>query len=211
MPISQARRLTGVLLVALLIAGAVPASATSMLHRNVVDLIDLSQHILVGRVVAVSDCFENGVPFTEVTVSVDEAIKGTANSVYTFRQFGLRAPRVTESGRTYVAVSPDGWPRFETGEQVVLFLYKPASITGLRTTVGLLQGKFTLRNGKLENGIENQGLFRNVSAERSLLTPDESRMLEEDQGGLSRETFLSFVRKAVQDRWIERGKLDHVH
>ena len=38
-------------------------------------------------------------------------------------------------------------------------MYKPASITGFQTTVGLAQGKFVVRNGKVENIFANQGVL----------------------------------------------------
>ena len=36
--------------------------------------------------------------------------------------------------------APEGFPRFASGEQVLLFLYPQATKTGLRTTSGLIQG-----------------------------------------------------------------------
>jgi hypothetical protein len=201
-------------LLALLLAsslGAAPlAQATSMKHRTIVDLIDLSELIVVGEIVAVQDGFEGGVPHTEVTVQVSEALKGNAGGLYTFRQFGLRAPRDLSDGRTYVGVSPDGWPTFETGQEVVLFLYQKASKTGLRTTVGLLQGKFTKTNGRYVNGIENRDLFRHVSAAAGLLTAVEEKMLAHKEGPLPAETFVSLVRKAVRGHWVEERRLHRV-
>ena len=115
-----------------------------------------------------------------------------------------------EDGRTYLGVSPDGWPRFTTGEEVFLFLYKKASVTGLRTTVGLLQGKFTRSDGGFVNEIANRDLFKNVSVNPALLTPAEQKMLKTTRGALNPSTFVSFVRRAVENRWIENKKLDHV-
>ena len=206
----NAIKLIGVFLACFLGTGVLPAQGTSLKHRNVIDLITLSELILVGRVTAVFDDFENGVPYTEVTVAVGEVLKGNPGGVYTFRQFGLRSPRTEDNGYTYLGVSPQGWPRFETGEEVMLFLYKRASMTGFRTTVGLFQGKFNKKDGRFVNAIENLGLFRNVSVNPGLLTPIEEKMLTVKKGPVRAETFVSFVRTAVEQRWVESGKLGHV-
>lgn len=183
-----------------------PAQASSVLARTVVELIDLSEEIVSGEVISVRDGFDAaGVPFTEVTVAVDDVLKGQVGETYTFRQFGLLAPREMPDGTTYLGVSPDGWPRFKQDEKVVLFMYKPASQTGLRTTVGLFQGKFTLRDGVLENEYRNIGLFRDVRVDAEL-TGAESKMLV-SEGGVDPATFKTFVRKTVRNRWIETGRV----
>jgi hypothetical protein len=199
-----------VLVPVLLALGSASALATSMKHRDIVDLIGLSETILVGRVTRVTDGFQGGVPYTEITLDVSETVKGTAGATYTFRQFGLTAPRSLGNGRRYLGVSPDGWPRFAEGENVVLFLYKQAARTGLRTTVGLLQGKFLERDGRMVNGIENDGLFQDVRVKDSLLSPAEAKMLKRDGKPVPADALLSFVRKAVHGRWIEKKELDHV-
>jgi hypothetical protein len=202
--------LTALLVAACMGSTVQPASATSMLHRNIVDLIEISELIVTGTVVNISDGFGNGVPYTEVTVEVEESIKGNVPDIYSFRQFGLLEPRSVGNGLRYLGVSPDGWPRFETGEEVLLFLYKEASETGLRTTVGLFQGKFQKVNKQYENGIRNRGLFQDVSVGAGLLTPAEERMLEARGGPVRAATLTSFVRKAVRGRWVEERKLRHV-
>jgi hypothetical protein len=199
-----------VLVPVLLAVGRAPAFATSMTHQDIVDLIGLSEQILVGRVSRVTDGFQGGVPYTEVTLAVSETVRGTPGATYTFRQFGLAAPRSLGNGHRYLGVSPDGWPRFAEGEKVVVFLYKKGSQTGLRTTVGLLQGKFSEHDGRMANGVGNAGLFKGVRVPESLLSPAEAKMLRRDRGPVATDTFVSFVRKAVKGRWIETRELDHV-
>lgn len=194
---------------ALCLAGG-PAGATSVAHQDLVDLIHLSEVILAGRVTSVTDGFQGGVPYTEVTVAVDETFRGRVGPTYTFRQFGLDKPRSLGNGRRYLGISPDGWPRFAAGEKVFLFLYKPGATTGFRTTVGLLQGKFHEHNGRLVNGVDNENLFRNLTVSENLLTPAEAKMLKSRRGPVSADAFVSFVRKAVRNRWIETKVLDHV-
>ena len=205
-----APKLIAAFLICFLAFTAASVHATSMKHRNIVELISLSELILVGKVTSVTDGIEGGVPYTEITIIVSESVRGNIGSVYTFRQFGLLAPRDMGNGRTYVGLSPDGWPRFATGEKVMLFLYTKSDMTGLRTTVGLLQGKFTERRGRFVNGIDNQALFRNVSAAQGILNPAEEKLLKMREGSVAAETLVSFVRKAVQKRLVEDGKLEHV-
>jgi hypothetical protein len=107
---------TGLLLACALALWSPAAQATSMTRQNLADLIGLSELILVGQVTALTDGFEAGVPFTEVTVAVHESIRGETGPTYSFRQFGLLAPRDLGDGRRYLGVSPDGWPRFQVGE-----------------------------------------------------------------------------------------------
>lgn len=202
--------LIGLVSICLLGIATAPTLATSLVHRNAVQLIELSEVIIEGRVIAVLDGFQNGVPYTEITVEVRESIRGETGSTYTFRQFGLSKKRDLGNGITYLGVSPPGWPRYRAGDQVILFLYKSGSQTGFRSTVGLLQGTFKKRNGAYINGIGNEELFRNVSAPRSELTFDEQEMMRQRIGGIPAQTFVDFVRKAVENRWVETGKLRHV-
>src|SRR5262249_48888898 len=66
---------------------------------NLVDLIRMSQTIVSGSVVSVTDGIdEKGIPYTQVTLNIDETFKGRQSGEYTFRQFGLTAPRSMGNG-----------------------------------------------------------------------------------------------------------------
>jgi len=185
------------------------ASATSMNAQNVVDLVGLSERIMVGEVVDLRDGFDpQGVPFTEVTLRVTDSIRGNNGSTYTFRQFGLLEPRTLADGRTSLAVSPDGWPRFRQDEEVMVFLYQPASITGLQTTVGLLQGKFSMVGDQLVNGVDNLNVFHQVNIDRGQLNPQEEQLLR-NPATMKSAAFIGMVRRAVENRWIETGVMTH--
>ncbi len=177
--------------------------STSMLKRNLGELTQLSEYILMGQVIALSDGFAGNVPYTEVTIQVAESLKGGQTGTYTFRQFGLLKPRDMGDGRTFVGVSPPGWPRFQQGEKVIVFLYKSAARTGLRTTVGLLQGKFNLVDGQVVNAVDNLGLFQNLKVPATQLTKAEEAMLRVQRGPVDAATFVSFVKKAVQQQWFK--------
>jgi len=178
---------------------SVSVEAATVKKRNIGDLISMGDVIVFGTVSKVSDGFDrNGVPYTEVTVAVSSAAKGDVGGTYTFRQFGLIEPRDMGNGHVNLNVTPDGWPTYLSGEEVALFLYKPASITGLRTTVGLFQGKFSVRDGQVTNIIDNEGLFNNLRVDKTKLTEKELEMVSMHHGKVSMDVFESFVSKAVQ-------------
>jgi len=93
---------------------------------------------------------------------------------------------------------------------VVLFLYKRASLTGLRTTVGLGQGKLEMSNGNVTSQFDNEGLFENVEVSNNLLNDRDKRLLATKKGPVNAESFMSFVRRAVKGNWVEGGKMRHV-
>jgi hypothetical protein len=180
-----------------------------MLPQNVVDLVSHSERILVGEVIGLTDGFDaQGVPYTEVTLRVEDSIHGDNGSTYTFRQFGLLAPRDLGDGRTNLMVSPDGWPRFRANEDVMVFLYQPAQMTGLQTTVGLMQGKFSIVDGQMINEVGNANVFHKVNIDESLLNASEARLVREHHE-LDAQTFVGLVKRAVQEQWVERGRMIH--
>jgi hypothetical protein len=188
---------------------AIDDSATTSGATNIVDLIADSETIIRATVKEVTDGFENGVPYTQVTLDVSETIRGQVGSEYTFRQFGLTKPRSMGNGKVYLGVSPDGWSKYAVGENAMFFLNKRASMTGLQTTVGLGQGKILFQGGNAVSQAGNEGLFENVDVNEKLLNDKDKRLLATKKGAVNAEGFLSFVRRAVKDKWIEGGKLRH--
>lgn len=193
-------------LVLALAPGGVPAMSLSN-DANIVELLEQSSDILVGTVASVTDGIgERGIPYTEVTLQVSEAIRGDRSGTYKFRQFGLMAPRVTADGTKKMMPAPEGFPKYVTGEEVVLLLRPAAAWSGFRMPAGVSAGKFNLGPGRLANDAENRGLFRNVRLERGLATDGEKRMLAAE-GPANPETFLTFLRKAVRAHWVETGRM----
>ena len=192
-----------------LLVFAPAAHATKLQRQNLTQLIGQAENIVAGTVRSVSDGLDaNGVPFTEVTIAVGVTAKGNVKSGedYTFRQFGLLAPRTFPSGRQLLAVSPEGFPRWSEGEYVIAFLYAPASRTGLQTTAGMAQGTLTSVNGRLANQFNNLGLFEGVVVDRALLEADEAAMLE-SHGAVDTQVFLGLVSRAVAEGWIDSGRM----
>ena len=125
---------------------------------------------------------------------------------YTFRQFGLLAPRRLPGGKVMLALTPEGFPKWREGESVVAFMHKPAARTGLQTTAGVAQGKFVQVNGTLVNDFNNAGLFEGVEIDDSLLS-DEHRSLLHEPGAVDAAAFIDLVGKAVEGNWIESGEM----
>src|SRR6185436_1895680 len=92
---------------------------------------------------------------------------------------------------------------------LVLFLRPSAAWTGFRMPAGVTQGKFTIAVGRVENGVGNAGLFRGVVVDRDLATERDKRLLTTAGGPVNPDAFLSFVRRAVGEHWIENGRMTH--
>lgn len=203
------RRSFAPLILAVLAAsiGKAPAMTLSAGDANIVELLQQSSDIVVGRVAKVEDGLdERGVPYTEVTLEVSESIRGGLSGQVTFRQFGLLQPRPMPYGRLTMMPAPPGFPKYQAGEEVVLMLRPSARWTGFRMPAGVTQGKFKLGPGHVANDTGNRGLFRNVRWEKGLVNDGEKRMITAG-GPANPETFLSFLRKAVQERWVETGRM----
>ena len=210
-PLPLARLMGRSILLALALALVVApvAQATKLKKQNLTQLITQSDSIIAGTVKDVSDGIDDkGVPYTQVTIAVGMSAKGRVahDKDYTFRQFGLREPRVYPNGHKLLAMSPGVFPVWRKGEYVVAFLYRPASRTGLQTTVGLSQGKLAMIKDRLTNDLGNAGLFEGVQVDPSLLTADEAQMLK-SAGPVDMSTFLGLVNHAVQGQWIEKGEM----
>lgn len=196
--------MTGLLSLTLAFASQA-AFAVSVKQQNLIDLIGQSDQIVVGTIKTVTDGFSSdGVPYTEITLNVREQIRGKKNETYTFRQFGLMAPRKID-GRTYLGVTPEGWPHWSEKETVMLFLSGQARLTGLQTTVGLGQGKLRLQQGKLASETQNAGMFTGVQLNAQGLNAAQTEMLKTDGAPVDANSFIELVRRAVNENWIEKG------
>jgi hypothetical protein len=192
----------------LLLAGTNASATMQARESNIVDLVGKSELILRGTVKSVTDGIDaKGLPYTEVTLHVAEAIRGDVGNEYTFRQFGLLKPRSMGDGRMNLMVTPAGWNTYAQGEETILFLNKHAKYTGLQTTVGLGSGKFKLSRAGASNGANNAGLFAHVKVEPNLLAEADRHLMKTQKGPVESKAFLSLVRKTVQGRWIEEGSM----
>ena len=110
------------------------------------------------------------------------------------------------NGKAFIALRPEGFPRWVEGETVMAFLREPASITGLQTTAGMGQGKLSMINGKLINEYQNFGMFDGVDIDNSLLTTEQQNMLLNPRA-IDASAFIDLVGRAVSEQWIEKGVL----
>ena len=177
---------------------SVSAHAMKLKNQNLEELVTASESILIGQVVNVTDGFQNDAPYTEVTIRVGSDAKGKVKdeSEYTFRQFGLIKPRSMGNGKVYLGVTPEGFAKWNEGEQVVAFLYKKAGLTGFQTTTGMAQGKFLVSNNQAVNAFNNHGLFEGMDT--STMSSEEQNMVT-NPGSMSAATFVGLVGKLVEE------------
>lgn len=173
------------------------AMAQKHLPQNLQQMVTASSSIIAGEVLSVTDGFDGrNRPYTEVTIRVSMDAKGKfeQGSVYTFRQFGLLKPRSMGNGKVYLGVSPEGFAKWHAGEQVVAFM-NPDFGGGLRSTVGLEQGKFNVTNGKVANDLGNSGLFDNMN---NVDLADEDRSMMTNPTAVELSSFMGLVVKLVE-------------
>jgi hypothetical protein len=192
----------------LLLASANAFATVQQRESNLVELVGKSELILRGTVKSVTDGIDDqGLPYTEVTLHVAEAIRGDVGTEYTFRQFGLLKPRSMGNGLVNLMVTPAGWTTYAQGEEAILFLNRHARYTGLQTTVGLSHGKFKVSMAGASNGANNSGLFAHVKVEPQLLVESDRRVMSTKEGPVNSKAFVSLLRKTVKGRWIEQGRM----
>jgi len=204
---SRRTQAVAVLVAFLAFASAPLTHAAKLKPQNLTQLITAAESIIAGTVTTVTDGIDaSGIPYTEITIAVGSSAKGKQKSgeEFTFRQFGLLKPRAMENGHKLLAVAPEGFARWNEGEYVVAFMYKPATRTGLQTTAGMAQGKFSVVNGQVANEFANQRLFEGVEIDPNLLSQDERDMLE-SRGTVDLGVFTRLVGRAVEENWIEQG------
>ena len=195
--------------VAIVLAGAstLPAQASQLVPQNLKQMIQASDVIVTGEVSMVTDGVENGIPFTEVTMKVNGSIKRdmAVNSNYKFRQYGLLKTRKMKDGRYLLATKIEGMATWTVGEKVTTFMNKPVSRSGMRTPVGMAQGKFTYSGSQVANSFDNRNLFKGMTVDPGMLNANESAMLAKPAGSVEGDVFTNLVKRAVKERWIEKG------
>jgi hypothetical protein len=190
-----------------LLCTSVVAEGTTVRPMNIIDLIDHSETIVAGRVETVSDGISaQGMPYTEVTLRIVDRLRGAPGETYTFRQFGLNAPRTMPDGKVYLGARPEGWPSFKVGETSLLFLYPKARVTGFQTTVGLGYGKLGMGNGVAVNAHDNAGLFANVEVDQARLSIAEQQMFNSRNGPVNAATLRTFIRRVVNQNLTARSR-----
>ncbi len=205
-------RTVGLLVFAMMLHTSL-AQATSLRTANIVDLIDQAESIVVAEVLEIEDGFDSmNLPYTDITINVLDDLTGDRTGVRIIRQFGLQAPKRMPDGRTALSTTPAAFPTFVTDEKVILFLYRQSPMNGMQTTVGLNQGKFTVdARGNVVNAVDNTNLFHHVAAQTERMPEAAQKLVTVPGGEIDEDAFVSFVRNAVEERWVEEGVLHHAH
>ena len=197
-----------VALLGMIMASTLANATTFQKEATIVDLLQQSDLIVRGTVTSVTDGIDNrGIPYTEVKLQVNETLRGQVGKEYTFRQFGLIKPHDMGNGTVNLMVTPAGWATYSKGEDTILFLRKPAAWTGLQTTAALGAGKFKVAMAGATNQANNVGLFKNVVVKPSLLGTKEQRAMLTAIGPVNVNAFVSLIRQAVQNQWVEKGSM----
>src|SRR5205814_1064295 len=120
-------------LLAVVLASA-PATATVVIPVAEADLVAQSAAVLVGRVAAIASHADRGRIYTDVTVDVDEMLKGDSVPTLTVRVLGGRVGNH--------AAWVEGSPEFRRGERVLLFVSTYRD--GTARVAHFYQGKFSI-------------------------------------------------------------------
>ena len=129
------RRKVVIALAATLVLAAVPAVASTFVHMSPKELVAEADALVQGRVVELDSFWtESGrLIATEAMVAVEETVFGSASGTVTVRTFGGQVGDVK--------VEAPGFPSFEKGERVLLFLKRDPDDGTLRV-LGYQQGQF---------------------------------------------------------------------
>jgi len=196
-----------------LLACAVPAQAQFLVRQvNLAELTQRAEFIVEGRVVEVRreghPDYPN-VPTLLVTLEVLDNIRGAAGERFSFRQYLDEIELQTaRPGEAPVAVGKYSKHGYAVGQELLLFLY-PNSRYGLTSPIGAGQGRFRVmrdREGRrtVLNDFGNRGLFQDVAAGAQkaglIVSPAESRLLQQPAGAADMETFVSLVKRLAAVR-----------
>lgn len=149
---SLALALTGLLVAGI---GAIPAHASTFLAMDIPQLVTNSDSVVQGRVLKLDSHWdaEGRVIVTDVLLQVEEAVAGATAGEIWVRTFGGQVG-------DYI-VEAIGFPRFEEGERVLLFLNQRHGVDDTIRVTGFQLGHYRIveRNGEefavptLEEGV----------------------------------------------------------
>jgi hypothetical protein len=141
-----------------------PVFASQIRTLNLEQLTGHADRIFHGRCLSVTVGTDPdlGQTVTYVTFSQYRAMKGSFHGKLTVKLLG------NQTSQAGPAEATEGIPRFEAGEEVVLFLYGE-SARGLTSPVGFGQGKFKVVKDKSRipqaiNGFSNERLLDGLSS-----------------------------------------------
>ena len=171
------------------LAFSTASQATTMVHLNTNQLVDASDTVVRGTITEIwTEEDAKGIVWTRAQLEVSESYKGkNTKKAYVIDQMGGRfgGNETTVAGRA----------QFSVGEEGVFFLEQLGS--GRITTVGLSQGKFTLRLDPYsrEMIVQRYATAQNGSYDHRFipLPAEENRLFLVD--------FVDTVQKRVEAGW----------
>lgn len=133
----QRRCILAVILLAVALAMAAPATASTFVAMSDSQLVRQADAVVQGRVIELRSRWSDSgrLIFTDALVEVDDVIVGKAN-----RRVVVRTPGGEVGGYTVEAI---GFPKLEKGEQVLLFLTRDGE-DGPSRVLGYQQGHFRI-------------------------------------------------------------------
>lgn len=148
------------LVLAMLMLAAGSARASQVRPINLEQMSERAAKIFTGRCLETSVTLDPqlGREITVVTFAVEQAFKGETEPTVTIKMIDGIA----------------GLPRFNAGEEVILFLYEESAL-GLSSPVGLGQGRFKVVTDKLGRRIALND-FANANLLRGLTPQAETRL-----------------------------------
>jgi hypothetical protein len=181
--------------------------ATSVMQMNLTQLCDRAEQIFSGTVMAISaDSVSAGggeIPVLRYRVRVDDIFKGQFPE-----EKGMRYAEFTMIGTLQQLKSrPDNLlPTLQQGKQYLLML-APTGPVGITSTVGLIQGTFSLAiNSEKQmmavNGANNVGLFAGMNAANNNSTLARanaaSNLTNHERGAVPYSALAELIRHAVE-------------
>ena len=96
-----------------------------------------------------------------LTAKKADTVKDVPVTTYTFKVKDVAKGKIEGSEFTYSQANFKGMPSYKIGQTYLVYLTDP-SPSGLRSTVGLGQGQFSVIKGMAVNERNNRGLFKNM-------------------------------------------------
>lgn len=133
-------RLVAIPLFMILLCCSLQAAATSVLPVSLQRMAQTAEMIFHGTAIGNEVRLDqaSGRVATYTSFKVIEVIKGNPGATHTIKQIGGQLPG------SNVRLMIHGVPRFDVGEEYVIFLPKASSL-GFASPIGLSQGKFDIR------------------------------------------------------------------
>jgi len=185
------RKLWAIAILPIALIFSVRTEAIMVMSFTVEELMARAEKVFIGTCTNVSHRVnDQGIPVTEVTFAVSEAVKGEVGTTVTFQQLDTQAQQrpLRSASQDLLQENPQGFaanavianlPNYLPGEEVLLFLAAPGKL-GLTAPIGFTQGKLpvtTLTSG--EKVITNTAFTKTTAANSTFPDPGKTAQYEQ--------------------------------